>query len=160
LTLIQQGGDNDDMAAQETTTTDDRKPFQFRLRSIFVATAVVGATVALLKLHVLLIIPIIHVLAGGLLIVLTDRKAAGAYLAGLTVGGVLFLGFALPDTTRFTAVGIAVVFLSTATLAGWLIGAIGAITQGYPGVGWSFLWCGGMWFWALALFTMSNMAWI
>jgi hypothetical protein len=160
LTLIEPCGDNDDMTAQETTTTEDRKPFQFRLRSMFVATAVVGLTLALLKLHVLLIIPIIHALAGGLLIVLTDRKAAGAYLAGLAGGGVLFLGYALPDTTRFTPIGIAGLFLSTATLAGWFIGAIGAITQGYPGLGWSFLLCGGIWFWALALFTMANMGWI
>ncbi len=159
LTTDHHGGDNDGMTSPKTTTPNGGKPFQFGLGSIFLATAAVGVALALLKLYVLLIIPIIHVLAGGLLIVLTNRKAAGGYVAGLVLGGALFgLAFSGSGPTVLTTTGMAVLFVSTVTLAGWLVGAIGAMIQDYPGLGWSFLFCGGIWIWVLAFLAVSNLA--
>ena len=88
-------------------TSPPQKPFQFRLRSIFLATTAIAAVLALLKLHVLFFIPIIHALAGGLLIVLTKRRAAGGYVAGLVLGGALFgLRFSVPCRLSPTEIAI------------------------------------------------------
>jgi hypothetical protein len=145
------------MTSTGTTPDNVPKPFQFRLRSLFLLTAAICVVISLLRLEIatfVLLTPILHVVAGGLLIVLTRGKAAGGFVVGLAVGPMLFvfvgaLGFLGTATSGAVPT---MLFLFTVTLAGFLGAAIAAIRQGHPVLGLLFLLVyGGLWFASLVV---------
>lgn len=119
MTLVQLGGDNDGMTSPGSAT----RPFQFRLRSLFLVTSAIGIALGVLKLR---LGPLGLV---GLVIATVQSSAVVAVLVksrGTAWPGFVVPGLSVPFVIVAYGARASVVALFFASLAAWFGGGLTA----------------------------------